>query len=75
MTFKIDVTDKYYPDPELIAFLGWPTDGHGHMIHLGDDERITRDFATLEELRDFTLVVGRCVIYDDEIEIYNNYRE
>lgn len=30
---------------------------------------------TLSEIPAFVSEVGRCVIYDEEIEIYNDYRE
>jgi len=39
------------------------------------DEDVMIEFETLEELRDFAEKWGELVFTEDEIEIYNGYRE
>jgi len=47
---------------------------HGEF-EVGSNENLTIEISTLEELVSFVKKYGKIVLYEDEIEIYNNYRE
>lgn len=75
MRFKLSTTTSF-PDKKYakkLMKLGFKIEAN--PLYISGNQELFIEINTLEELMDFVKKWGKCVIYDDEIEIYDSYRE